>query len=337
MGVQVTNNAWGQLSIPITAASTTLLLTGGQGERFPSATDGVSWFYATLVDSSNNIEIVKCTARQADTLTVVRGQDGTSAKAFAEGSRVEVRPVAALFNDKVSKDEMQSALTKLESAYKEADTSDFNAITVIIDQVKSDYATNKSVEAKLQEKDEEYDERFVKVESAESSDTGYLLIKGGTLTGPLKVAPTSGATGLTVTSKTGAGIVVSGGDLSLTTYYDAASGRTYGGNITASAAIKGQTIRSTSDARKKHDIEPFFDGQGAALARALNPVCFKWNETNISDVGLIAQDVMRVVPEVVFTENDGSLSINYSALVAVAFAAIRDLQKEIEELKCLVR
>ena len=337
MGVQVTNNAWGQLSIPITAASTTLLLTGGQGERFPSATEGVSWFYATLIDSSNNIEIVKCTARQADTLTVVRGQDGTAARAFTEGSRIEVRPVAALFNDKVSKDEMQAALDKMETAYKEADSSDYKAISTIIDQVKEDYATNKSVETKLKEKDGEYDEKFVKVVSAESSDTGYLLLKGGTLTGPLKIAPSSGATGLTVSSTTGAGIVVSGGDLSLTSYYDAASGRTYGGNVTASATIKGQTIRSTSDARKKHDIEPFFEGEGAALVKALKPVHFEWNETNIPDVGLIAQDVMHVVPEVVFTENDGSLSINYSALVAVAFAAIRDLQKEIEELKCLVR
>ena len=34
MGVLVTNNAWGQLSIPVTAAATTLLLTGGQGDRY---------------------------------------------------------------------------------------------------------------------------------------------------------------------------------------------------------------------------------------------------------------------------------------------------------------
>lgn len=334
MGVQVTNNAWGQLSIPITAASTTLLLTGGQGERFPAATDGVSWFYATLIDSSNNIEIVKCTARQADTLTVVRGQDGTAARAYVEGSRVEVRPVAALFNDKVSRDEMESALSKMETAYKEADSSDYKAITTIIDQVKEDYATNKSVETKLKEKDDEYDEKFVKVESAESSDTGYLPLKGGTLSGPLKVTPETGSTGLTISSTSGAGVMVSGGDLSLTSYYDAASGRTYGGNVTASATIKGQTLRSTSDARKKHEIEPFLEGEGASLVKALKPVHFEWNETNIPDVGLIAQDVMHVVPEVVFTENDGSLSINYSALVAVAFAAIRDLQREIEELKC---
>ena len=98
MGVKVTNNAFGTLSAAINTTATTITLDSGQGSRFPTL--GASdHFYGTLVDTSNNLEIVKVTARSTDSLTVVRGQDGTSGTAFAIGDRFELRPVAALFED----------------------------------------------------------------------------------------------------------------------------------------------------------------------------------------------------------------------------------------------
>lgn len=98
MGVKVTNNAFGTLSAAINTSVTTITLDSGQGSRFPTL--GASdHFFGTLVDTSNNLEIVKVTARSSDSLTVVRGQDGTTATAFAIGDRFELRPVAALFED----------------------------------------------------------------------------------------------------------------------------------------------------------------------------------------------------------------------------------------------
>lgn len=98
MGVKVTNNAFGTLSAAINTTATTITLDSGQGARFPTL--GASdYFFGTLVDTSNNLEIVKVTARSTDSLTVVRGQDGTTATAFAIGDRFELRPVAALFDD----------------------------------------------------------------------------------------------------------------------------------------------------------------------------------------------------------------------------------------------
>ena len=98
MGVKVTNNAFGTLSAAINTTATTITLDSGQGARFPTL--GASdYFYGTLVDTSNNLEIVKVTARSTDSLTVVRGQDGTTATSFAIGDRFELRPVAALFED----------------------------------------------------------------------------------------------------------------------------------------------------------------------------------------------------------------------------------------------
>ena len=98
MGVKVTNNAFGTLSAGINASDTTITLDSGQGARFPTLGAG-DYFYGTLVDTSNNIEIIKVTARSTDSMTVTRAQDDTTATAFAIGDRFELRPVAALFED----------------------------------------------------------------------------------------------------------------------------------------------------------------------------------------------------------------------------------------------
>lgn len=97
-GPLITNNAISTLASGITAPATAIPVAAGQGARFPSPAGG-DWFYATLVSVTNQIEIVKCTARVGDTLTVVRAQDGTTALAFASGAKIELRPCAALFAD----------------------------------------------------------------------------------------------------------------------------------------------------------------------------------------------------------------------------------------------
>lgn len=98
MGVKITNNASGTLSAAITSSATTLTLTSGQGALFPTLGAG-DYCWCTLVDTSNNVEIIKVTARSTDTMTIVRGQDNTTAQAFAINDRLELRPTAALFNE----------------------------------------------------------------------------------------------------------------------------------------------------------------------------------------------------------------------------------------------
>jgi hypothetical protein len=55
-----------------------------------------------LINASNLLEIVKVIARAGDVFTIQRGQDGSSSFAYLAGDRIELRPVAALFNDKLS-------------------------------------------------------------------------------------------------------------------------------------------------------------------------------------------------------------------------------------------
>ena len=98
MGLKVTNNAFGTLNAGINSSVTTIVLSAGEGARFPTLTAS-DYFYATLIDTSNNLEIVKVTARSTDTMTVVRAQDSTTARAFSTNDRFELRPVAALFTE----------------------------------------------------------------------------------------------------------------------------------------------------------------------------------------------------------------------------------------------
>jgi hypothetical protein len=105
MGVAlVKNNAFSTLAATITSSDTTINVTVGTGTRFPSIAGGSGdFFFATLLDTSNNIEVVKVTAIATDVLTVVRGQDGTTAREYASTSRIELRPTQGLFDDKLSK------------------------------------------------------------------------------------------------------------------------------------------------------------------------------------------------------------------------------------------
>lgn len=102
MSALITNNAVGALASGINAVVTSLTLSSGQGALFPTISDAADYFYVTLIDTSNNKEIVKVTSRTGDTFdTIVRGQDGTTAQAFSTADRVELRFCAAVFDELV--------------------------------------------------------------------------------------------------------------------------------------------------------------------------------------------------------------------------------------------
>lgn len=98
MAVLYTNNAASTLSASITNTATSFSVTSGQGALFPAIT-GSDYFYVTLLDNSGNIEIVKVTARNTDTFTVTRAQDGTTARAWSANDKVELRITRSMLDD----------------------------------------------------------------------------------------------------------------------------------------------------------------------------------------------------------------------------------------------
>ena len=102
-----TNNAVATLSASINTAATTITVTSGQGALFPVLSSG-DYFYATIIDSSNNIEIVKITARSTDSLTAVRAQENTTARSFIGGDQISLRVTAAGLNNFAAQDKDNS-------------------------------------------------------------------------------------------------------------------------------------------------------------------------------------------------------------------------------------
>lgn len=90
------NNAAGVLAAGVGPSDVQLVLFSGQGSLFPAIPAGGT-LWLTIVDPTTFVsEIVQCTARSADTLTVVRGRDGTTATSFEAGAIVEARVTAGL-------------------------------------------------------------------------------------------------------------------------------------------------------------------------------------------------------------------------------------------------
>lgn len=87
------NNASALMGSSVAPTDTTVTLQPGQGALFPNLSAG-QIMKITFEDTSGNIEVVHATGVTGDVLTIVRAQEGTTALAFASGSRVELRCTA---------------------------------------------------------------------------------------------------------------------------------------------------------------------------------------------------------------------------------------------------
>jgi len=95
--------------------------------------------------------------------------------------------------------------------------------------------------------------------------------------------------------------------------------------------IDGNYFYYASDISLKKDIKPISNALDKVLQ--LQGVRFNWKDTNKPSIGLISQDVEKIFPEIVSTDEQGLKSIEYAKLVAPLIEALKEQQKEIEELK----
>ena len=172
------NNAYSTLAGSILAADTSLSVAAGEGARFPAASTGGDYFYATLINSPNQLEIIKVTNRVADAFTIVRAQDGTSARGYSNGDRIELRPVA------VALEEIRdSERTPIDASVVEAKIDD-GAVT------EAKLATGAVTTAKIADEDV----TVAKIEGGGSSTAGQVYVSDGDGTGTWGLAETIEAT-----------------------------------------------------------------------------------------------------------------------------------------------
>lgn len=112
-----TNNAATALAVAITPTSTVLQVVAGTGQYFPQPT-GTDYFMLTLVQINNPevSEIVQCTSRTGDFLTVVRGQENTQPQIFNISDNVELRITAGSLNLFSSESHAEEDLAAFEAA-----------------------------------------------------------------------------------------------------------------------------------------------------------------------------------------------------------------------------
>ena len=99
----------------------------------------------------------------------------------------------------------------------------------------------------------------------------------------------------------------------------------------STGTLNATTVNSLSDRNKKTNIRPIEDS--IALVQRLQGVRFDWIENNKSSLGLIAQEVEEVIPELVETDADGTKTLSYGNIIGVLIEAIKDQQDQINTLK----
>ena len=107
------------------------------------------------------------------------------------------------------------------------------------------------------------------------------------------------------------------------------------GNLTATG-----NVTAYSDQRLKTDIHTINDALG--ICGKLRGVSYKWIADGKAGIGVIAQEVEEVIPEVVLTKLDPNpatgeetevKSVDYGKIVGVLINAINELKAEVDELK----
>ena len=100
------------------------------------------------------------------------------------------------------------------------------------------------------------------------------------------------------------------------------------GNFTA-GTITATDFNSTSDLNLKENINTVENA--LETISALRGVSFDWKDTGKGSYGVIAQELEEILPDLV---NTGEVkSVNYNGLIGVLIEAVKELKKEIEELK----
>ncbi|MBX4209466.1 tail fiber domain-containing protein [Candidatus Parcubacteria bacterium] len=165
-----------------------------------------------------------------------------------------------------------------------------------------------------------------------------------TWTGPSQAAPggntpTPVNVGSTAQSKIGGLLLNTGGATNglIVQYGNVGIGAVSPGyKLEISGNVGATAYFYTSDRRLKTDVKPLSGALSKILS--LDGVSFSWKADGKPSVGLIAQDVEKIFPELVGTNAaTGLKSVEYGNLVAPLIEAIKEQQKEIDSLKAEIQ
>jgi hypothetical protein len=101
------------------------------------------------------------------------------------------------------------------------------------------------------------------------------------------------------------------------------------GDVLVSGVITSTDYNSASDINLKENIQPIENPIDKVLN--ITGVSFDWKEDGRSSMGVIAQEVERVLPELV--SGSDSKTVNYNGLIGLLIEVVKEQQREINTLK----
>ena len=145
----------------------------------------------------------------------------------------------------------------------------------------------------------------------------------------LTFANNSGTTsvGIASTGSTSVVYIPSSGNLGIGTT-NATSKLTVAGNLLVTGIITATDFNSASDIRLKENIQKI-DNPIDKIVK-IDGVRFDWKSDNKPSMGVIAQNIEEVLPELVNGED--SKSVNYNGIIGLLIECVKTQQEQIDEL-----
>ena len=108
-----------------------------------------------------------------------------------------------------------------------------------------------------------------------------------------------------------------------------------GGATVAKNLYVGGTIYESSARELKENIEPLVGSLGKI--RLLEGVSYNKISNGQKEIGLIADEVLKVIPEVVSSKDGKAEALHYSRLTAVLIEAVKELTNKVESLEAQIQ
>lgn len=102
------------------------------------------------------------------------------------------------------------------------------------------------------------------------------------------------------------------------------------GNINASGTVYATHFDNVSDISLKENIITISSPKD--IIDNLNPVSFNWKDTGEKSFGFIAQEVEKILPEIVHTKTDNTKTVSYIQLIPFLIQIIKEQQQQIDDI-----
>lgn len=162
------------------------------------------------------------------------------------------------------------------------------------------------------------DGNTLNMSGADSTTGGNINMAGGNIAAATQISATQQVNTPTLADPTNP------------TYQVTPAGTSTINNLTVNGTATATTYLHLSDARLKENIRGIENP--IAIVEQLEGHKFDWKQNGQPDIGFVAQEVQRVLPEAVVTSPEGHLAVKYDVLTAPLVEAVKVQAEQIDRL-----